>query len=42
MKKFPHKRMLITGGGSGLGQVIALEFASRAWGELLQTLKTFC
>lgn len=31
MKKYPKKRVLITGAGSGLGRALSLEFASRGW-----------
>jgi len=31
MRRFPEKRIFITGGGSGLGRALALEFASRKW-----------
>ena len=30
-KKFPGKRVVITGAGSGLGRAFALEFAKRSW-----------
>jgi NAD(P)-dependent dehydrogenase (short-subunit alcohol dehydrogenase family) len=30
-KKFPEKRVVITGAGSGLGRALALEFARRNW-----------
>ena len=31
MKKFPKKRIVITGAGSGLGRAISLEFAKLGW-----------
>ncbi|MBU1169950.1 MAG: SDR family oxidoreductase [Proteobacteria bacterium] len=31
MKKFPKKRIMITGAGSGLGRAISLEFAKLGW-----------
>ncbi len=30
-KKYPEKRVVITGAGSGLGRALALEFARRGW-----------
>ncbi len=30
-KRFPEKRVFITGSGSGLGRAMALEFAARGW-----------
>ena len=30
-KRFPEKRVIITGAGSGLGRCLALEFAARGW-----------
>jgi len=30
-KRFPERRVVITGAGSGLGRALALEFASRGW-----------
>jgi NAD(P)-dependent dehydrogenase (short-subunit alcohol dehydrogenase family) len=30
-KKFPEKRVIITGAGSGLGRALAMEFAARKW-----------
>ncbi len=41
MKKFPQKRIMITGAGSGLGKAIALEFAKMGWrvaaAEIIET-----
>ena len=31
MKKFPQKRIVITGAGSGLGRAVSLEFAKKGW-----------
>jgi NAD(P)-dependent dehydrogenase (short-subunit alcohol dehydrogenase family) len=31
MKKFPNKRVVITGAGSGLGRALSLEFAKKGW-----------
>ncbi len=31
MKKFPEKRVMITGAGSGFGRAFALEFAAEGW-----------
>ena len=31
MKRFPKKRVFITGGGSGLGRGLSLEFARLGW-----------
>jgi NAD(P)-dependent dehydrogenase (short-subunit alcohol dehydrogenase family) len=31
MKKYPNKRVVITGAGSGLGRALSLEFAKRGW-----------
>jgi NAD(P)-dependent dehydrogenase (short-subunit alcohol dehydrogenase family) len=31
MKKFPNKRVVITGAGSGLGRALSLEFAKLGW-----------
>jgi len=34
-KIYPHKRVLITGAGSGLGKALALEFAKRKWNIMI-------
>jgi len=31
MKKFPSKRVVITGAGSGLGRTLAIDFSKRGW-----------
>lgn len=31
MKKFPNKRVVITGAGSGLGRTLAIDFSKRGW-----------
>jgi len=31
MKKFPNKRIVITGAGSGLGRTLAVDFSKRGW-----------
>lgn len=31
MKKYPNKRVVITGAGSGLGRALSLEFAKQGW-----------
>lgn len=31
MKRFPHKRVIITGAGSGFGRALALVFAEKGW-----------
>jgi len=31
MKRFPQKRVFITGAGSGFGRALALEFAAKGW-----------
>ena len=35
MKKFPKKRVVITGSGSGLGRALAVEFAKQQWRVLV-------
>ena len=35
MKKFPKKRVVITGSGSGLGRALAIEFAKNQWKVLI-------
>jgi NAD(P)-dependent dehydrogenase (short-subunit alcohol dehydrogenase family) len=35
MKKFPSKRIVITGAGSGLGRALSLEFAKMGWNILI-------
>jgi NAD(P)-dependent dehydrogenase (short-subunit alcohol dehydrogenase family) len=35
MKKFPNKRVVITGAGSGLGRALSLEFAKLGWNILV-------
>jgi NAD(P)-dependent dehydrogenase (short-subunit alcohol dehydrogenase family) len=35
LKKFPNKRVVITGANSGLGRALALEFADLGWKILI-------
>lgn len=38
MKKYPNKRVVITGSGSGLGRTLALKFAKLGWKVLISDL----
>lgn len=38
MKKFPNKRVVITGAGSGLGRTLALDFAGLGWKILVSDI----
>ena len=37
-KKYPNKRVVITGAGSGLGRTLALKFAKLGWKVLISDL----
>jgi NAD(P)-dependent dehydrogenase (short-subunit alcohol dehydrogenase family) len=39
MKKFPKKRVVITGAGGGLGRAMAMDFAKRGWNILASDVK---
>lgn len=39
-KRFPKKRALVTGAGSGLGRALSLEFAKRGWKVALAEINT--
>lgn len=40
MKRFPRKRIIITGAGSGLGKTLALDFAKLGWNVAVSDIHT--